>query len=387
MADESTTHLDGEVKQECRPRVNELPSSRIPLEKRAKYTSTASIYIRYAMLEEVFTKFLRHIAWLKSSRQPMTPLESQQKDQQEESSILFANNWDSGQYMRQSYICQSSLHRNESISTQSSAAEASYQSRQLAAFEEAFSSALMYQVEEYYKLVAGIEEEHDAKKSFESLNKLCLWIRSKPDAEESISRAPFLTINYEYIGTQPHSQSYQNLQSQFSYKTWLLWKKKKKETEKQAFLNSLKDSICSGLEYLTNILNLVSTTMHLLSDANIPLNTIQDELLEWLKKIELVSDRLLENLRRVPTQVFIYAVIFFWLFDEFPNGIRDLCTTMPWTIWPALVVLWGVCWMFHSGPVLCAVVEAERPLPADQQEQLLDFQGDLCYIDYPLFGS
>lgn len=23
-------------------------------------------------------------------------------------------------------------------------------------------------------------------------------------------------------------------------------------------------------------------------------------------------------------------------------------TTMPWTIWPALVVLWGVCWMFYT---------------------------------------
>lgn len=31
----------------------------------------------------------------------------------------------------------------------------------------------------------------------------------------------------------------------------------------------------------------------------------------------------------------------------FPNGLRYPCTTMPWTIWPALVVLWGVCWMFY----------------------------------------
>lgn len=31
---------------------------------------------------------------------------------------------------------------------------------------------------------------------------------------------------------------------------------------------------------------------------------------------------------------------------EFPNNFRHPCTTMPWTIWPALVVLWGVCWMF-----------------------------------------
>jgi hypothetical protein len=28
--------------------------------------------------------------------------------------------------------------------------------------------------------------------------------------------------------------------------------------------------------------------------------------------------------------------------------LRAPCTTMPWTIWPALVVLWGVCWMFNE---------------------------------------
>ncbi|KAH6611670.1 hypothetical protein B0J18DRAFT_84484 [Chaetomium sp. MPI-SDFR-AT-0129] len=35
--------------------------------------------------------------------------------------------------------------------------------------------------------------------------------------------------------------------------------------------------------------------------------------------------------------------------QKFPGaagGIRHPCTTMPWTLWPALVVLWGVCWMF-----------------------------------------
>lgn len=35
-------------------------------------------------------------------------------------------------------------------------------------------------------------------------------------------------------------------------------------------------------------------------------------------------------------------------FSEFPNHLRPPCTTMPWTIWPALVVLWGVCWMFYE---------------------------------------
>ncbi|KAF5577184.1 hypothetical protein FPANT_10576 [Fusarium pseudoanthophilum] len=34
---------------------------------------------------------------------------------------------------------------------------------------------------------------------------------------------------------------------------------------------------------------------------------------------------------------------------EFPNSIRHTCTTMPWTILPALLVLWGVCWMFIIG--------------------------------------
>jgi hypothetical protein len=31
------------------------------------------------------------------------------------------------------------------------------------------------------------------------------------------------------------------------------------------------------------------------------------------------------------------------------NARWNLCTTMPWTIWTALMVLWGVCWMF-PGP-------------------------------------
>jgi hypothetical protein len=35
---------------------------------------------------------------------------------------------------------------------------------------------------------------------------------------------------------------------------------------------------------------------------------------------------------------------------EFPNNFRLICTTMPWTIAPALLVLWGVCWMFFGSP-------------------------------------
>jgi hypothetical protein len=39
-------------------------------------------------------------------------------------------------------------------------------------------------------------------------------------------------------------------------------------------------------------------------------------------------------------------------FGGFQNRQRPRCTTMPWTIWPSLVVLWGVCWMFVNTPVI-----------------------------------
>ena len=35
---------------------------------------------------------------------------------------------------------------------------------------------------------------------------------------------------------------------------------------------------------------------------------------------------------------------------NYSKALRPPCLSMPWTIWPALVVLWGVCWMFHPQP-------------------------------------
>jgi hypothetical protein len=49
-------------------------------------------------------------------------------------------------------------------------------------------------------------------------------------------------------------------------------------------------------------------------------------------------------------QPLYYVIMFFFVFSEFPDSIRPPCTTMPWSIWPALVVLWGVCWMFVYPP-------------------------------------
>lgn len=46
----------------------------------------------------------------------------------------------------------------------------------------------------------------------------------------------------------------------------------------------------------------------------------------------------------------LYLFTFYACFSVFPNAFRHLCTTMPWTIWPSLVILWGVCWMFYGSP-------------------------------------
>jgi hypothetical protein len=40
----------------------------------------------------------------------------------------------------------------------------------------------------------------------------------------------------------------------------------------------------------------------------------------------------------------------FCSFSLLPNRHRPPCSTMPWDILPALVVLWGVCWMFDTPP-------------------------------------
>ncbi|KAK7530660.1 uncharacterized protein J3D65DRAFT_639100 [Phyllosticta citribraziliensis] len=61
-------------------------------------------------------------------------------------------------------------------------------------------------------------------------------------------------------------------------------------------------------------------------------------------------------------------------FSEFPGGVRPTSTTWPWTIRPALAVLWGVCWMFYPGP----------RVRATRIEPWLGWQGptDGAYLQY-----
>lgn len=55
----------------------------------------------------------------------------------------------------------------------------------------------------------------------------------------------------------------------------------------------------------------------------------------------------------------------------YANRQRPKCTTMPWNIWPFLVVLWGVCWMFVP------------PSHQDNNPYEFNFDGE----DFTLFGS
>ena len=64
---------------------------------------------------------------------------------------------------------------------------------------------------------------------------------------------------------------------------------------------------------------------------------------EEIKKILLLLLKAWELLAQRLQQLLLSA----WM-PEFPNNFRHPCTTMPWTIWPALAVLWGVCWMFYD---------------------------------------
>lgn len=57
------------------------------------------------------------------------------------------------------------------------------------------------------------------------------------------------------------------------------------------------------------------------------------------------------DLLHVVTSLVLWEILSFIIYpisSEFPNSRPPECTKMPWTIWPALTVLWGVCWMLYE---------------------------------------
>lgn len=74
-----------------------------------------------------------------------------------------------------------------------------------------------------------------------------------------------------------------------------------------------------------------------------------EDLWHWLERIGELADMVCEHYEWYLVQLLAarrLSRLCAPALLEFPGGIRYLCTTMPWTIWPTLVVLWGVCWMF-----------------------------------------
>ena len=63
--------------------------------------------------------------------------------------------------------------------------------------------------------------------------------------------------------------------------------------------------------------------------------------------------------------VMIFCIVAFGMCMEYPNNYRLPCITMPWDIWPALAVLWGVYWMFYSSSATSHTNEARTALEVE----------------------
>ncbi|OJD29379.1 c2h2 transcription factor [Diplodia corticola] len=59
------------------------------------------------------------------------------------------------------------------------------------------------------------------------------------------------------------------------------------------------------------------------------------------------ADRVLDRWQRRQRRLEADAATWF---SVFPGSVRPVSTTWPWTIKPALAVLWGVCWQFYEPP-------------------------------------
>jgi hypothetical protein len=98
---------------------------------------------------------------------------------------------------------------------------------------------------------------------------------------------------------------------------------------------------------------------------------------EWTKKQELlpllvperiIREQLLRSLEHLA--LLLLKVLRFLLSyirsAGFMNRRRPKCTTMPWEIWPSLVVLWGVCWMFYPPTFYQNGNQRQPPLEDEQ---------------------
>jgi hypothetical protein len=81
---------------------------------------------------------------------------------------------------------------------------------------------------------------------------------------------------------------------------------------------------------------------------------IENLLRDLLRHVELIiaelrrRKELIQRFLAMLWQKHLESFLFPRNTSAFPNKPRPPCTTMPWNIRPALIVLWGVCWMFYN---------------------------------------
>ena len=106
----------------------------------------------------------------------------------------------------------------------------------------------------------------------------------------------------------------------------------KERLSSKDFASSSSIDSLSSESYAANIEHILLSIQQSAKEAVIQhyIKLIQDRLLRWyqfwLHKKGAIDD---------------------W-FAEWPNGQHPLNTTWPWNVKPALLVLWGVCWMFYD---------------------------------------
>ncbi|KAF4991804.1 hypothetical protein FDECE_13915 [Fusarium decemcellulare] len=127
----------------------------------------------------------------------------------------------------------------------------------------------------------------------------------------------------------------------------------------------------ASLEQWSAVTRLSSSLIHILSENESALDHPEMELQDLLDQIEAILARLQMRFRRKYDELRQKKGLA-ELFFEFPDNIRHICTTMPWTISPVLVVLWGVCWMFirpddahHEKPTAAGPTIAPSPAAYD----------------------
>jgi len=110
-------------------------------------------------------------------------------------------------------------------------------------------------------------------------------------------------------------------------------------------------------------------------------HTTLNSILEVLTKQELLPERIIRArlLRLLKHLALLLLKILRFLLSYirsagFMNRRRPKCTTMPWEIWPSLVVLWGVCWMFYPPAFYQNGNQRQHPL---EDEQLPCFSHDI----------